>query len=62
MAGRAERPEPVLAQKVLALVVQGQQAASRQPEALRAVLERQVRWMVQRAWAQPEVLRRLARE
>ena len=59
MAGRAERPELLWAQKVLALV-QGQKAASRQPEALRPVLERQVKWMVQRAWAQPEMLRRLA--
>jgi hypothetical protein len=49
MAGRAERPEPVWAQKVLALVAQGQQVASRQPEARQPVLERQTEWMVQRA-------------
>jgi len=49
MAGRAERPELVWAQKVLALVAQGPQVASRQPEALGPVLERQAKWMVQRA-------------
>jgi len=49
MAGRAERPELVWALKVLALVAQGQQVASRQPEALGPALERQGKWMVQEA-------------
>ena len=50
MAGRAERPEPVWAQKALALVAQGLQVASRQPEERGPVLlERQAKRMVQRA-------------
>jgi len=50
MAGRAERPELVWAQKALALVAQGPQVASRQPEERWPVLvERQAKWMVLRA-------------
>jgi hypothetical protein len=50
MAGRAERPELVWAQKVLALVAQGPQVVSRQPEEPGPVwVKRQAKWMVRRA-------------